>query len=67
MGRDGESGEGDRVRMRVGEGDREREGERTERERGGKELFPCALTGVVARALLIVAFFSLDWCLYLIS
>ena len=55
MGRDGESGEGDRVRMRVGEGDRERGGER---QRGGGELFSRALTGVVARALLIIAFFS---------
>ena len=54
MGRDGESGEGDRVRMRVGEGDRERGGERQRRG----ELFSRALTGVVARALLIIAFFS---------
>ena len=56
MGRDGESGEGDRVRMRVGEGDRERGGER--QTGGGGELFSRALTGVVARALLIIAFFS---------
>ena len=60
-----ESGEGrrewgGRQSETAGGGRRQRErGKETERERGGKELFPCALTGVVARALLIVAFFLL--------
>ena len=73
MGRDGESGEGDRVRMRVGEGDRERGGER---QRGGGVVFTrpdrrcctCSayyrlflLIGVFVRLVDVTALFLVMW------